>query len=183
MPLRVYIDIGGVWIVKVNTSAIFFHAKVSKMPNAQSINHDLGVRIQSLTLTKYLVLQRENTSKAVEKAKDHTGFSKPSIYRLRKQARQRGFDLTISPHLKLHYIEDADRPGRPTKITPQVEEALLAQVSKDRNHWEMTAAQHSYKLGISPSTTLKAFKKMKFRSCKTTKKPSLIAVMLRERFG
>ena len=169
--------------MKVSTSAIFFHAKVSKMPNAQSINHDLGIRIQLLTLAEYLVLQGENTSKAVEKAKDYTGFSKPSIYRLRKQARQRGFDPTILPHLKLHYVEDADRLGRPTKITPQVEEALLAQVSKDRNHREMTAAQHGYKLGISPSTTLKAFKKMKFRSCKTTKKPSLTAAMLRERLG
>ena len=190
IALRMYINMGRSYTEKVSTSAKFFYPKSSnfsyktlKMPNAQSVNCDEGVRCQTLSIVEFLESKGEPRGKAVQQTKDYTGVSHQSIYRWKKQARERGFDPAISPLIKLHYVEDKERPGRPTKITPQVEEALLAQVRKDRNSREMTAAQHGHKIGLSPSTVLKAFRKIKLKSCKTTKKPSLTTAMLQERLS
>ena len=108
------------------------------MPNAQSINHNLGLRLQALILAKQFLLEgRPGVIKIVEQI---TGLLNQSIYRYKAQACARGFDPKTSPRLFLSYIEDKDRPGRPTKIIPKVQAKILANIRKDRNSREITAA-------------------------------------------
>lgn len=49
-----------------------------------------------------------------------------TIHRLRKIARARGFDPAVSPILKFEYVEDAPRSGRPNKVTPEMEDMIVA---------------------------------------------------------
>ena len=71
--------------------------------------HDLAVRIQALALVEEGI--------AVKRVTELTGLARATVYDLKKKARQRGYDPTISRILKMEYVEDAPRSGRPKLAT------------------------------------------------------------------
>ena len=146
-----------------------------KMPNAQSVNHDLGTRMQALALAEHGI--------AVKIVEAVTQLSNQTIYRLKKQARERGFDPEKSTQLQLKYMIDKPRSGRPILVTPGVEQAILETVRKDRNGREKTSAQIGYEHQLSSATILRVLKRNGFRSCKTTNKPCLTLAMKKARLN
>ena len=144
------------------------------MPNAQSVNHDDGTRMQALALAEYGVHHKIITAL--------TKITKSSIYRYKAQARQRGYDPSQSRQLLNSYVTDAPRSGRPTVITPEVEAAIIAAIRKDRYGREKTSFMLAAEQGISSSSTLRTLWHNGFRPCKTTKKPSLSEAMKEARY-
>ena len=89
----------------------------SGIPNAQSVNHDDGTRIQALALTKYGITHKIITT--------ITKVSKSSIYRLKAQARERSYNLLQSKKLLKSYVTDTPRSGRPIVIIPEVKDTII----------------------------------------------------------
>jgi transposase len=110
-----------------------------------------------------------------------TEVSVRSISDLKKKARSRGYDPQISRVLKLEYVEDAPRSGRPLKITPAIETVILDNVQADRHDRKKTADTLKYEHDVASSTILRMLKRNGFRSCKTTMKSELDAVMMKAR--
>ena len=86
------------------------------MPNAQSKNHEVGTRLQALALIEAGVAQKTVTA--------ITGISRTTIKRLQEKAKERGYDPNVSKELKLDYVTDQSRPGRPRGITRTTTERL-----------------------------------------------------------
>ena len=101
------------------------------MPNAQSINYNDGTRLQALTLAEYGIAAKIVTA--------ITEVSRWTVSRLKQQARDRGYNFTVSKKLLLSYVSDAPRSGRPSVITPELESAILAVVRKNRYGREKTS--------------------------------------------
>lgn len=78
------------------------------MPNKQSINYDPGTRLQALALAEAGI--------PLPIIQAVTQLSRQSIYRLKRQARERGFDPAVSLQLKLEYVVDRPRSGRPRAV-------------------------------------------------------------------
>ena len=88
-------------------------------------------------------------------ASNHTNISVKTIQRLRKQARARGFDPAVSSLLKIEYVEDAPRSGRPPKLNPELEETIVASFVGERirdGEEKMTQAQVAEATGVSTTT-------------------------------
>ena len=77
----------------------------------QSINYDDGQRLQALSLAEFGVALKT----AAEQA-GLTGGAK-AVRRLQQKARSRGYDPAISKILKLSYVVDSPRSGRPKVAT------------------------------------------------------------------
>ena len=144
------------------------------MPNAQSINHDNGTRLQALALAEAGIASKIVTA--------ITEISRYTISRLQKQARTRGYDPKVSKKLLLSYVEDAPRSGRPLVTTPQVKNAVLKSIRKDRDGREKTSFMLAAEQGISSTTILRILKRNNFRPCKTIKKSSLTEAMMEARY-
>ncbi|KAI9776974.1 MAG: hypothetical protein M1839_009118 [Geoglossum umbratile] len=69
--------------------------------------HDLAVRIQALALVEEGV--------TVKRVMELTGLARATVYDLKRKTRQRGYDPAVSRVLKMEYVEDAPRSGRPKK--------------------------------------------------------------------
>ena len=144
------------------------------MPNVQSVNHDDGTRMQALALAEAGIAQKIITAM--------TEISRYSISRLKKTARDRGYDPSESKKLLLSYVIDTPRSGRPPVITQAVEEAILEAIRKDRYGREKTSFMLAREQGLSSSTVLRVLRRNGFRPCKTTKKPSLTEAMKEARY-
>ena len=139
------------------------------MPNAQSNSLTIAQRIQALALVEHGI--------AAKIVQEVTGVSTSSISALKIKARQRGYDPTVSRVLKVEYIEDAPRSGRPKKVTSEVEQAILNNVVQDRNSREKSSAMIGFDHKLSSTTILRTLKQNGFRPCKSTKKPGLDSIM------
>ena len=128
--------------------------QVSNMPNAQSINHDSGTRLQALALAEAGIATKIVTA--------ITEISRQTIARLKTQARDRGYDPSKSRKLFLSYVSDAPQTGHPLVITPELESAILAAVQKDRYGREKTSFMLAAEQGISSSTVLQILKRNNF---------------------
>ena len=98
-------------------------------------SHDAGTRVQALALAEY--------GAPTKVVADLTGLSTRSINRLRKTARERGYDPEKSKIILTEYVADAPRSGRPKTGTPDKEEAVLNTVKKDCSCYgrEMSTAE------------------------------------------
>ena len=139
------------------------------MPNAQSVNHDADTRMQALALAEAGI--------AVKIVKAISELSHQTIYRLKKQARERGYDPEKSKKLLLKYVLDKPRSDRSPLVTPEVEQTILETVRKDRDGREKSSARIGYEHKLSSTTILKVMKRNNMRPCKTTKKPCLTETM------
>ena len=138
---------------------------------APRCQHDLGTRIQALTLLE--------AATGVPWITQLTGISKSAIYRLRSTAIARGYDPTISSKLLLAYVEDAPRSGRPKKATEEVKELIIATVSHNSSTRQWSCQRIAYKIstsvpgGISAQTVYWILRQSGFKPSKHTWKPSL----------
>ena len=139
------------------------------MPDAQSNSLTIAQRIQALALVEHGI--------AAKIVQAMTGVSTRSISALKTKARQRDYDPAVSPVLKVEYMEDAPRSGRPKKVIPDVEQAILNNVVQDRNSREKSSAMIGFNHKLSSTTMLRTLKQNRFRPCKSTKKPGLDSIM------
>ena len=146
---------------------------IQSKPSAQSINHDVGIRLQALALAEAGIPVKTITAM--------TEISRWTISRLQKQARDRGYDPNTSKKLLLSYVTDAPRSGRPKVATPEIENVILTAVRKNRYGREKTLSMLTAEQGISATTVLKV-KKNNFQSCKAFKKLALTETMIKARY-
>ncbi|RFU29456.1 hypothetical protein B7463_g6902, partial [Scytalidium lignicola] len=87
------------------------------VPDASKLRqarHDLGTRVQALALLEASVPQPEITA--------ITGIAKSSLYSLRRNAINRGYDPKVDRRILLKYVIDGPRSGRPRKYPKKGEE-------------------------------------------------------------
>jgi hypothetical protein len=142
---------------------------------ARSQNRSLNVeqRLQALTLVKEDI--------AVKIVQSITEVSIRSISDLKKKARSRDYDSQISRVLKLEYVTDASRSDRSLKITSIIEAVIVKNVQADKHEREKTSTFLKYEHKVSSNTILRVLKRNDFRSCKSTMKFELDAVMMKAR--
>ena len=74
--------------------------------DTRGTNHEAGTRLQALAL-----VEAGMQPKIVEQ---FTGIHTSTISKLRKKARERGYDPAVSKKLLLKYVADGARSGRPS---------------------------------------------------------------------
>lgn len=161
---------------------------MTSVPPPKSVNYDDGQRLQALALAEYGVPY----SVAAEQAGMTGGAAgAQAVRRLISKAMSRGYDPSISKVLKLEYVVDAKRSGRPIIATEdkkkevvaigmpsifcscQVSDVAYQVVSKDRNGREKPAACIGYETNLSQSTILRMLREMHYHPVKQTMKPGL----------
>jgi hypothetical protein len=141
----------------------------------KSQNRSLNVeqRLQTLTLVE------ENI--AIKIVQSITEVLIRSISDLKKKARSRDYDFQISRILKLEYVTNASRSNRSFKITSIIEAVIMKNVQADKHERENTSIFLRYEHEVSSNIILRVFKRNEFRSCKSTMKFELNAVMMKIR--
>jgi hypothetical protein len=86
------------------------------MPNGGF--HPIALRVQALTLL--------SIGWPTERVEAATGIKTSSLRALRKKAHQRGYDPMKDPRIKLEYVEDGKRSGRPLKGAAAASTAAVA---------------------------------------------------------
>jgi len=118
-----------------------------------------------------------------------TGISISTINRIYGRAIKRGFDPNIRPLvIKDEWLEDAPRPGRPRKQTPENIEKVVKKVRKGRYGREKSCADLAGELSmegldISAITIWRILKQAGFKKTKPTRKPGLTKKMKKDRLG
>ena len=128
-----------------------------------------GQKLQELCLVEHGI--------AVKVVQAVTGVSTQSISYIKRKALDRGYDPTVSRILKVEYVEDACRSGRPLKVTSEVEQAILDNIRHDRNGREKYSAVLGYEHGVLSTTILNVLRRNNSRLCKSTMKPGLDSAM------
>ncbi|KAL6352059.1 hypothetical protein LRP88_14872 [Fusarium phalaenopsidis] len=117
-----------------------------------------------------------------------TGLSKSTINDIYARAIARGFDPNHRPLIiRNSFLEDAPRPGRPTKQTEEAKKAVIAKVRRDRYGREKTCADIAGDLSLeghnlSAITVWRILKAAGFQKTKPTRKPGLTKKMRQERY-
>lgn len=81
-------------------------------------HHCLAEKVQALTLLEWGMPPR--------RVAEVTNFSARQLYRLQEMARKRGYDPSVSLVIKDEHLAVAPRSGRPKKIRPEKEGAVMA---------------------------------------------------------
>ncbi len=153
----------------------FSDLRVMKLTTSRSQNRNLDVdqRLQALTLTEEEI--------AIKIVQIITKVSARIINDLKKKARQRDYDFTISRILKLEYVANASRSDRLSKITSTMKQVILNNVRKNRNDREKSSALLRYEYEVCSNIILRVLKRNEFRSCKSIMKSDLNAIMMKTR--
>ena len=130
--------------------------------------------MQALALAEYGIAQKIITAV--------TEISKSSIYRLKQQARDRGYNPSQFKKLLNSYVSDAPRFGRPTVISREIEDAILPAIRRDRYGREKTSYMLAAEQGLSLSIVLRFLNRHEFRAYKIIKKSSLTEAMKETRY-
>ncbi len=141
----------------------------------KSQNHSLNFeqRLQALTLIEKNI--------AIKIVQSITEVSIKSISDLKKKARSRDYDSQISRVLKLEYVTDASRSNRSFKITSIIETIIMKNIQADKHERKKMSTFLRYKHEVSSNIILRVLKRNEFRSCKSTMKFELNAVMMKTR--
>ena len=136
---------------------------------------DDGIKIQALS---YL-----SVGLKVPEVSSVVNISESQLYRLKKKAIERGWEGTKASSILLTYVQDAPRPGRPTRCTPEVLQGVDEYIENDDDTAHHQSLEElSYNVGISSSTIQRIMKKLGFNNVKITTKPGLTKAMLLKRF-
>ena len=117
-----------------------------------------------------------------------TGLSVRQIDRIYARAIKRGFDPNHKPLvIRDAFLEDAKRPGRPKKQTPDIIDTTVSLVRASKHHRALTCADLAgelSKLGIdiSKETVRRILKEAGFKKSKPTRKPGLTPAMKKRRY-
>ena len=145
-------------------------------------NTDIATRALVITLKS-----PHRGAKSTAEISRNTNLSPQLINQIYARAIKRGFEPNSLPLvIRDEWLQDAPRSGRPTKITPEVTQKLVAKVRLDRFGREMTCADLAGFLStggidISASTIHKILKKIGFHKTKPTRKPRLTKKIKKER--
>src|SRR5438445_10855909 len=82
-----------------------------------------------------------------------TGITPRHVRNLHNEAQKRGWDPGTP--LMLQHVKNKVRSGRPIRITPSVEQAVVDAVLKDRYGREESIVQLGLQFNISPQSTLR----------------------------
>jgi len=136
---------------------------------APSKPYDVGIRIQCLA---YLEL-----GVPINTIATMLHVEKPSIYRFRRIAKERGYDPEKSKAILLRYLMDAPRSGRPTVCIPEVINKVITNVTANVEGRASSCSTIGARVGISGSTAWRLLKSQGFRNVKRTMKPGLTTAM------
>jgi len=139
--------------------------------------HDMATRAQVVTL-KALGLKNSEIER-------QTGIKTRTINSIYDRAIQRGFDPNAEQRV-VHdnHVQNASRPGRPSKQTEDIKEDILNKVRQDRYGREKTCAYIAAEMGgISAMTVWRVLRKAGMKKTKPTRKPGLTKKMKEERLA
>jgi transposase len=131
---------------------------------------DISLRAQVLTLSYCTFVTVEFIATA-------TGYSVPNIYRIRRIAKDRGFDPHTSLQILDKYTRHEEKSGRPRKATTEKEDEVIDLIIKDRYAREKTSAQLTREVELSRSTVWRILKRRGYRKVKPSFKSGLISEM------
>ena len=137
--------------------------------------YDVAIRIQALALADEGV--------RIERIKEITGLSKRAIYDIKAKAKRRGHDPTISRALKLEFVEDGERSGRPVEITEAREQEVPDTVRKDRNGREKPVELIAHETTMSAMSVYRILNKHGFNKVEPTYKPGLTPAIKAARYA
>ena len=83
---------------------------------------NIGIRIQCLVLLEFGI--------DIDRVAAYAGVTKSSIYRFRRIAIQRGYNLEESKLILLRYVKDAPRSRRPTICTIEAIAKVIKFITK-----------------------------------------------------
>ena len=134
--------------------------------------HSSDLRLQALSLVEAGIAPKEVAR--------ITGISTSTISRLRKKARDGGYNPEESTKLSIKQVEDRSRIGRPAIITTNKKASIVNFVTKNKLHREMNAVEIVNVYDVSATTILKILRRNKLKFCKNIKKPALTVRMKTE---
>jgi hypothetical protein len=104
-----------------------------------------------------------------------------SINDLKRKARSRNYDFHISYVLKFEYVTNASRSNRSFKITSIIEAMIMKNVQTNKHERKKTSTFLRYEHEMSSNIIFRVLKRNEFRSCKSTMKLELNAIMMKAR--
>lgn len=110
----------------------------------------IETRIQALSLAAWGIPSKDIAA--------YLGLPQRTVQDIYNRAKARGFDPTQDPRIKMEFVEDAKRSGRP-RITEEVEHSVLQSVNKDGAGREKSLKALANELGISRSSVLRILKR------------------------
>lgn len=105
--------------------------------------YDLAQRVQALTLL--------DVGMSMEDVGRITGFSRSTLYDLKKRATERGYDPVVAPIIYDEYAVNAKRNGKPG-ISLDKQQEIVAKVTMDRYGREKSTAEIARKVEVSQSS-------------------------------
>ena len=130
-------------------------ARKPKNPNHRSTKfggakpHTVAERIQALALVEY--------GASAKDASRITGVSRRRIQDIQRQARARGYDPDVSQVIRMEYVQDKERPGRPKKLSAEQQAYVLERVlavGKTANKGRDVAGDLAEEFGVSRKTVM-----------------------------
>ena len=130
-----------------------------------TIYHDIGIRIQCLTLIFYGV--------PMDQVVSWTGVSRSGIYCYIRVSKERGFNPSVSSHILAQYVTDKPRSGRPTVVTDAIRTKIEATITKNSTTRQYSLKEIAEKCGVSAATVHRVIRKLGYKCVKPTVKPAL----------
>ena len=131
--------------------------------------HDIATRAQALTLKAVKCPDAENTK--------IIGLPRSTINSIYRTARVRSYNPNACQTIFNSYVEDAPKSGALIKATPEVEDAIIAALSKNSTTQGLSYQRLADLIApkISVRTVHRVLKRRGYRLYKPTTKPGLIA--------
>ena len=131
--------------------------------------YDIATRAQALTLKVIKCPDAENTK--------ITGLPRSTINSIHRTAQARGYNPNACQTIFNSYVEDAPKSGAPIKATPEVEDAIIAALSKNSTTRGLSCQRLADLIApkISARTVHRVLKRRGYRPYKPTTKPGLTA--------
>ncbi|MCJ1310237.1 hypothetical protein MMC25_003899 [Agyrium rufum] len=113
-----------------------------KATNPRSKRHDLANRAQAIALAEYGI--------PISDVVRITTIPRRTIYRLRKGARDRGYDPKVSTVLKDSYVMDGKKTGRPRKDRSHLKEMFANKPGEQDGSAEKQPEEQNAQIGQPP---------------------------------
>jgi transposase len=134
---------------------------------------DVGKRVEALTCL--------DLGLSVKETANRLQVSPSAIYRWRNIATKRGYNPKEGTGIRLEYVIDAPRSGRPSKITKEIEDQIVEIITRNKTSRTLTGLEISKRLNLSERTILRVLKRLGYRKVKQTVKPGLTEEMKKAR--
>ena len=137
---------------------------------------DISLRAQVLTLFYCTAVSDQFIAAA-------TGYFISQIYRIRRIAKNRGFDSNVSLQILDKYVTHAAKTGRRIKASIEKENEIIEFVIKDRYVREKSSDEIAYDCGLGRTTVWRILKRRNYRKMKPSSKLGLTDDMRKTRLA